>query len=193
MGTVPACPPALQVAGWEAQKKEQPMFGEEQHVRYGDPRHPLNPPRAPHGPAGVTQSTSCARRVLQASLGAPSACQGPLDTPCVTWVPHSLWTRLVPQGHPRIPTSVDPSVPRTPLVPCVHPMSPMSLPGSHPGVAARGSRVSQAPQNPAQTPLHVPPPHPTSLQGLPGSQSFTSLPAPRRGGAVGAAAPWGGR
>ncbi|XP_031990158.1 collagen alpha-3(IV) chain-like [Corvus moneduloides] len=138
---------------------------------------------------------------LAGTLGAPSPCQGPLATPCVTWVPQSQWTSLVPRGHPRIPVSVQvPQGPpdtqcldRVPWSSHGHPLSPVSTPGtpgSLPGSHGLPMSLADTPRSPCPPgtpesrgyPTPMPPLHPTSLQGLQGSQSPTSPSAPRGSG-----------
>lgn len=154
----PVPTPLPQVAGWEAQKKEQPMFGEEQHVRYGHPRLPLNPPGHPTALLGTPGSPGH----LMCHLGPPKS----TDTPRPPWAPQDS---CVCAPHPTSPGS--PESHGHPLSPVGIPGTPMSFQGPTytpcPWWAARGphvsppiphSRVPPAPHIPAGFP-GVPVPH----------------------------------
>lgn len=197
-------PPLPQVAGWEAQKKEQPMFGEEQHVRYGDPRHPLNPaghPMALLGTPGSPKHLLCSPgsadrpcsggrsggpESLPGSLGHPMCYLGPqnsMDTPCPpVGIGLCPCTPSVPQV-PQVSTGF-PGVPQTPHVPCGQPRNSMSLQGSH------GHPMSLV-EHP-RSPCHPGTPDPCRISRGPSPSGPRRRPV-GRGGAIGTAAPWGGR
>lgn len=190
----PVPPPLPQVAGWEAQKKEQPMFGEEQHVRYGTrgtptprrtpPGHLLFSPGSaaipcPGGHPGGPESLPGYPERPMCQLGPPNS----LDTPSPSWTPQDFCVRA-----PQCPTD-------TPVLSWV-PWSPTDTPC--PLWAPQELHVPRVPRSP-MSPVESPrsPCHPDTPDSRRVSQGPSS-PRPRRrpvarGGAIGTAAPWGGR
>lgn len=144
---VTLCPP--QVAGWQAQKKEQPMFGEEQHVRYGTPLSPLVTPHHQWDPH-VT----------------------PLH-PSALWCPHAPTSLL---GLLSTPGLLPPGATHLCRVPWVlqAPPVPPSTPGS---LCALGTAVSPLPSVPAGTPLSPAPRVPKGSSRIPaGSPGISCTP-----------------
>lgn len=138
-----------QVAGWQAQKKEQPMFGEEQHVRYGTPLSPLVTPHHQWDPH-VT----------------------PLH-PSALWCPHAPTSLL---GLLSTPGLLPPGAIHLCRVPWVlqAPPVPPSTPGS---LCALGTAVSPLPSVPAGTPLSPAPRVPKGSSRIPaGSPGVSCTP-----------------
>lgn len=167
-------PPLPQVAGWEAQKKEQPMFGEEQHVRYGDPRHPLNPAGHPRAPPGHPNSqtslgsagTPCSGghfgvlKSLPGSLGHPFSSTGTPEflCPCTPVSHRHPRSRLgSPESHK-------------------HPMSPVGNPGILTGSHGHPTSLVESPRSPCR------PGTPDPCRVSRGPNPFTFPSAPRGSG-----------
>lgn len=127
---------------------------------------PLNPPPSTPWPCWAPPGHP------SRSAGTPYPAGGhpgdPESLPCVTCVPQSPWTPLVPHGHPKIPVSVHPSVPPTPQLPTGSATAtPCPLCGGRgPPCRCQGPWwTARGPQSPRTPQSRVP----TSLRALPGS------------------------
>lgn len=205
---VTLCPPPPQVAGWQAQKKEQPMFGEEQHVRYGTPPSPLVTPHH-HWDPHVTPLRPSAPWLSPCTHVPAGAAQHPQpprpQVPCIHAGSPGSHRHLVSLPAPQGPCA--PSGPQCPLCPTsllaplcpLHPMSPRSLlqPCWVPRFPAHsmsimGPRGSPTSRIPHWVPRGPHPPHvPGESLGVPGAPCPRwVLPPP--GGTIGPSSAVGG-